>query len=267
MMSVRALVLVAAVGCGGGGGFPDAREIDGPPPGGTFTAAWAVTNTNGQAITCDEIGAISVTAVLRNRAVQGGSTEVFTCGTQMGTSPAVAPGLYDISFELTGTSGLLATIPAQQAVVITSGGDVRLAPLTFAVEATGGLKLTLATNKPGGNCGLAANNGAQITQTTIALQHVGSGTCEPVTFTISAGANQPAGMYVVNCANPVVAGCIENDQQLTVTGVPSGSYLVHIRGKSGNDCWSNNDQLPVPPLGRDLTRTLNLGFQMAMPSC
>lgn len=266
-MSVRTFLVLGAVGCGSGGGFPDAREIDGPPPGGTFTLDWSVTNTSNQPITCDEIGGLSVTAVVRNRGVEGGSTEVFTCATLLGTSAALAPGIYDIDFELNGVSGLIATAPKQMGLVITSQGNLQLAPVTFTVDATGGLKLNFTSNKPGGNCGLVANNGAGITATTITLQHVGAGTCEPVTFMVAAGASQPASSYTVNCGTPAVAGCIENDQQLSVAGVPSGSYVIHVRGRSGADCWTNDDQLPVPPVGRDLVRTLNLAFHLTMPSC
>lgn len=265
MMSVRSFLLLAAVGCGGGGGFPDARDDSAPPPGGTFTVDWSLLNASGQPITCDDIGAISMTALLRNRGVQGGSTEVFNCNTQMGTSPPLVPGTYDITFELNGISGAIPTPTplGQTGIEITSGGDVRLAPLAFMVNATGGLKLNFATNKPGGNCA----GGAAITATTVTLQHVGSGACEAVMFSISAGASGIAGMYTVNCATPMTTGCIESDQLLTATGVPSGSYQIHVRGKSGNDCWINNDQLPVPPVGRDLTRSLNLTAQLGMPSC
>ena len=274
MMSARGLVLTVAVaGCGSGGGFPDAPPIDSPPPLGTFSLAWSVTDTTGTGITCDQIGAQTVTALVRNRGVQGGSTEVFTCGTLMGTSQGVVAGTYDIGFELTGmggdpATGLIATAQKQQGIVVKPGENTPLAPLTFAVDAKGGLKLNLSTNKPGGNCGATAAMGAGITGVSITLLHTGPGTCEPVTFAIAAGASRPAGSYTVNCAMPTLAPCIDADQQLSVTGVPSGAYQIHVRGKVGAaDCWTNDDALPVPPLGRDLTRTLNLGFGAATPGC
>ena len=161
MTFVRACLLVVVVGCGSGGGFPDAQPIDAPTPGGTFSLDWSLTNTNSQPITCDDIGGLSVTALLRNRAVQGGSTEVFTCGTLMGTSQELVPGIYDIDFELNGVSGLIATAPKQMGIVVTSGGNVQLAPLTFAVDATGGMKLNFATDATGGNCAATASNGAR----------------------------------------------------------------------------------------------------------
>jgi len=155
MALVRLLVAcVVAAGCGSGGGFPDAA-VDSPPPGpGKFTVAWTVADANAQAIACSRISAATVTATLRNKFAVGGSTQVFTCGSSMGTSQAVPPGTYDISFELdSSTGGVLTTAPTQRDVVIADGQTTTLAPLAFTVEATGNLKLHLATNKAGGNCG------------------------------------------------------------------------------------------------------------------
>ncbi|CAN5922693.1 hypothetical protein BH11MYX3_BH11MYX3_35770 [soil metagenome] len=267
MSVVRGVVLSAAwlAGCGSGGGFPDAPPIDSPKPPGTFDLAWKVTDTSGNVITCDQIGAQTVTVLTRNRAIQGGSTEVFTCQTLMGTSGPLIAGTYDMSFELSGTggevgTGLIATAPQQSGIVITPGGKVELTPLTFAANATGGLKLNLASNKPGGNCGTVANNGAGITGMSLILQHAGTGTCEPITLTYPSNGTLPGGTYTVNCTNATIVPCIEADQALTATGVPSGGYQVHVRGKIGSaDCWANDDSMSIPPLARELVRTLNLG--------
>lgn len=277
MMCPRGLFLMAVaattLGCGSGGGFPDAPEIDAPLPPGTFTLDWSVTNTNNDVISCDSIGAQSVTVLLRNRGVQGGSTEVFTCPTLEGTSQGLAPGIYDLNFELVGSggpqpTGVIATSPAQMAIEIKSGENVRLSPLTFVVDATGGLELNLSTNTLGGNCAATAQDGAGITTMTLTLEHASDASCEPVTFNVSAGATGTAGTYTVDCATPVAVPCLAADQQLTVAGVPSGSYVVRVRGyKDAAACWTNNDTLPVPPLGRDLTRTLNLAFQTGTIGC
>lgn len=265
MSAVRGVILSTALvaACGDGGGFPDAPPIDMPAPGGTFNLAWTVKDTAGNAITCDQIGAQAVTVLTRNRAIQGGSTEVFTCSTLMGNSQGLVAGTYDMDFELGGVggavgTGIIATSPKQMGIVIQSGENVTLMPLAFAVNATGGIKLNLAANKPGGNCGSVATNGAGITGVTLTLQHTSGGACEPVTFTIAPNATLPGGSYTVNCASPTVAPCIEADQQLSVTGVKSDGYQLHVRGKVATvDCWSNDDTMPVPPLGRDVVRTLN----------
>lgn len=277
-MTCRSFLLPAVASlaaCGGGGGFPDAPIDVGPLPPGNFTLAWSLTDTMGAAITCEQIGAQSVTAILRDPDAQGGFTEVFTCQTGMGTSQGLAPASYDVRFELVGVGGpppdqVIATAPSQLSVPVVSGQSVALEPLTFAVDATGGLKLHLASGATGGNCGDVAASGAGITTMTITLDQMGGATCAPVTFAIGAGATLPAGTYTVDCTTPLVTGCIESDQELSVTGVASGSYAIHVRGYRDlvvDACFTNDDTLPVPPLGRDLVRTLNLGQQTLNPAC
>lgn len=257
----RALaVALALAACGDGGGFPDAPLPDSPVPGGTLSLQWSLTDTNGAAITCERLGAQVVTLVLRNRDVSGASTEVFVCSSMAGTTPKVAPGTYDVAFELQhGTFGLIAQASTQLGVVVESNQNTPLMPVTFVVDATGGLDLKIDANKPGGNCG-APPNGAGITGTSITLTRAPNQTCQPVTFTIS---GNPATMYTVNCANPTVVGCIENDQAITVMGVPTNTYQIHVRGKvAGVDCYINDDVLRVPPAGNTLTSTL-----MLAPGC
>jgi hypothetical protein len=276
MSAVRGVILstVLVAACGDGGGFPDAPPIDMPPPAGTFNLAWTVKDIGGNVLPCDQIGAQTVTVLTRNRAVQGGSTEVFTCSTLMGSSQGLTPGTYDMDFELGGLggavgTGIIATSPKQMGIVIQSGENVTLMPLAFAVDATGGIKINVTANKPGGNCGSVATNGAGITGMTLTLNHTSGGACEPVTFTIAPNATLPGGSYTVNCASPTVAPCIEADQQLSVTGVKSDGYQLHVRGKVATaDCWTNDDTMPVPPLGRDVIRTLNLAAATSgTPGC
>jgi hypothetical protein len=256
--------------CGSGGGFPDARVIDAPPPGGTFTLDWSVTDLGNQNVSCDKIGATSVTALAHNRAFEGGTTQVFTCSTGMGTSQAMTPGTYDIDFELDAVTGVLATSPVQHGVEIASDANVRLTPLEFSLDATGGVVLALNSGAGGGNCGLVGNGGAGITATTLTLVHNGDSTCEPQTVDISASTitGAMASTYTIDCATPVDGPCIETDQTISATGVPADSYTIHIRGKIGTaNCWSNNDSLQVPPLGATLQRTLNLSYASGTPGC
>ena len=209
-----------------------------------------------------------MTATLRNKGAVGGSTQVFTCGTGMGTSQGVTPGTYDIAFELDSTTGpVLAMAPTQRDVVIADGQTVVLTPLAFAVEATGGMKLHLATNKLGGNCG-TGTDGGKIDAMTISVAHQTTGPCEPIAFAISAGATKPAGTYTINCTTPTSTACIESDQELTATAVPSDKYTFKIQGDTvGVHCWNNTDQVTVPPLGGTLTKTLNLAHADGTPGC
>ncbi|MEJ7601409.1 MAG: hypothetical protein WKG01_26130 [Kofleriaceae bacterium] len=264
MSKLFVLSLLAA--CGSGGGFIDAAERDdAPPPGGTFSAQWTVTDADGMPVGCSQIGGQFVTVTLRNRATPFGTNQVFSCTSLGGQSPVVDVGIYDMRFELSGTTGVLATSVEQLGVEIVSAQNTPLAPLTFAVDATGGLALKLDAGKAS-NCG-AGPAGAGITSTTITLEHASNLACEPVTFTISAGATKPATTYTVNCATPVVGPCIEDDQTLRVTRMPSDGYRIHVRGRIGAvSCFTNDDSLQVPAMSMVLTRTLNLAQQVT-PGC
>lgn len=272
MSRALALVTTTLVGCGDGGGFPDAPPIDAAAVPGTFTLAWSVANMAGTPITCDQIGAQAVTALMRNHKIHGGATEVFTCSTLMGMSQTLVAGTYDASFDLNGVggdpvTGIIATAPSQLAFEIKPGENTVLTPLAFRVNATGGMKLNLQTSATVDNCASATGTNAGITTNTITVTKTSDGMCAPLLFNISAGAAGTARTYMVDCTTPVSAACIERDQELTVTGVVSGSYAINVKAHIGamTDCFTNVDQLPVPPLGRDVVRTLNLA--PSTPAC
>jgi hypothetical protein len=245
-------------GCGGGGGFPVDAEPPPPPAKAKFALSWSGTDPNAQTITCDQVGGTFVTVTLRNRAVQGGETESFSCASMMATSLlSFTPGVYDLTFELSGAGGSLATATPAMGIELKSGETATLDPITFQVDATGGMALLLETGATGGNCG----GGAGVVSTTISLTHTG-GACEPVTFGIAAGATGTAGSYTVDCANPPVAACIDHDQTLSVPSLPSGSYRIDVKATVGvNDCYLTNQTIVVPPQGGTLTQTLDLTHQ------
>jgi hypothetical protein len=263
------LVLGLLLGaCGSGGGFPDANIIDSPPETGAFSLAWTVTDANQQPISCDRIGAVALTVTYHNRAYSGAQTEVFTCATGSGMGTGLVVGSYDFDYELDATTGPLATVMGPRQVTISSGQTAALPRVSFAVQAVGALDLTLQTGKSGGNCGALATMGAGITSTTITLVHSTTTACEPITLAISAGATKPAGSYVIDCTTPVVGPCIEHDQHLTAPSVPSDGYTIHVRGNIGaTPCWSNNDTLQVPALGKTLMRGLNLVLATGTTGC
>jgi hypothetical protein len=249
---MKRLLVVAFAACGGGGGFPTDSAPEAPPPGGRFQLSWSVTDLAANTIPCGSIGANFVTVTLRNRAIQGASTEVFSCTSGMATSLLTfAPGIYDLSFELGGTTGLIGTAPAVQGIEIVANQTVTIEPIAFAVDNTGKLEVFINTGVTGGNC----NGGAAVDNFTITLEHTGAA-CEPVTFAIDPG---PPNSYAVDCANPVLANCIDNDQKLSVATLPSGSYRIAVRGKVGGiDCWTNTSTINVPPNSQTLMQTLNL---------
>lgn len=261
---MRGALFVLLAACGGGGGFPDAPAKDAPEVG-TFSATWSVIDQNSQPLPCDRIGGQTMTVLVHNKAFDGGSTQIFTCSTGMGTSQAILAGTYKFDFELGGTVGLLAKSAAQDNVDIPANTTTPLSPLVFQVQATGALDLNLSSGNAGGNC----ENGAGIQGFTLSANHNSDATCEPLTLAISAGATKPAQTYTIDCTTPVVTNyCIETDQQITVSNVPSDGYTVHIRGKvNGVDCYKNDDSIQVPPLDKTLTRTLNLARQTQITGC
>jgi hypothetical protein len=98
---------------------------------------------------------------------------------------------------------------------------------------------------------------------TITLEHSSDQTCAPLTFSLSGG-----GTYTVDCANPVVAACIDSTETLTVASVPSDNYTIHVKGYVGSTlCWTNNDSLQVPSQAATLTKTLNLAYATSTPGC
>jgi hypothetical protein len=259
---------LAFAACGGGGGFPDARPPDSAGPTGTFSVSWTVNDQNHKPISCDRIAAQTMTVLVHNLEVEGGLPEAFTCGTGMGMSQGFQPGTYEMDFELSGTFGTLARGIKQAPVQIEPNANVELDPVTFEVEAIGGVVLKVSAGKVGGNCGAQNANGAGIEQVSITLTHNSDGTCAPITFTISDGATQLGGTYTVNCTTPVVRGCIESDQTISAQGIASDSYTIKIRGLiTGKQCWLNMDTIQVPPLNKLLIRTLNLAQQTQTPGC
>ena len=260
MTSARAFVLALLCACGDGGGFPDAPGPPDAAPMGTMSLDWSLVKmSDGSPVGCDQVGGVTVTLVLRNRAVQGGFTEVFSCSTGMGTTPQIPIGTYDVRFELTGVTGLITTGAEQMGIVVGANTNTPLSPVTFTVNAVGGLDLRIDSLKTGGNCGTVASGGAGIVEMSITLNHTSGGACEPATLMI---ATTPARTYTINCGTPVRTPCFDAATAVTGANLPSDSYVIHVRGYqtmgSPTACFVNDDSIRVPPNAMALMRTLNL---------
>jgi hypothetical protein len=249
------VLMVAA--CGGGGGFPTDGAPEAQLPKGKFAMTWAVTDSGGNPISCAQVGGNFVTVTLKPQGGFGSESESFSCASLMSTSLlSFAPGIYDFSFELIG-NGRLSVGPQQLAVEIKSNETTNLAPVAFAVDATGKLELFVNTGVTGGNC----TGGAGVATTLISLTHQGGGPCEAVTFAIAAGASEPAGTYTIDCTTPF-NGCIDADQKLTVTSLPSGGYNLSVNARVGAaECYKGAVGLTVPAMSATLMQTLNLTQQ------
>jgi hypothetical protein len=265
---LAALVALAVGGCSGcdDGGFPTDALAPDATLRGTVSLAWSLTDLMGRPIACEDVDASFVFLELRSQSSLGGAVASFACGNSPSTSSAIDVGTYDVRFELHGQSLTSVSAPPQNGIVIAAGQDTRLVPVTFMVDTNGRLVLGLTAPPATSNCKSTSLMGAGITGTTITLVRAGGG-CAPVTFIRTRGPTT-LGSYQVNCSSPQVASCIENDETLTVSSMPSGPYTIHVRGKIGAvDCWANDDSLTVPAQGKARIETLNLAFQAGTPGC
>ncbi len=259
------LGLASSAGCGGcdGGGF-DAGITDVSAGEARVSFAWSLSDpATGGTVTCDKVDA-NATVFVEIRGAGTVSSAVFACKSLQAVSDPLTPGTYRFLYELhlSATGGV---VPAagQSGVVVSAGQSVALAPITFPVDATGGLELMLQAGAAG-NCGAA---GAGISEMSISLEHAGAAGdtgCEPVLIQLSGRSDT----YNANdCSSPPAVRCIESSETLTVPGLPSGPYQIHVRGKEGMlDCWGNNDTIRVPPQGKALRQTLHL-VRLATPGC
>jgi hypothetical protein len=261
---VPILAFVGAASCGGGGGFP--VDASGPPAPGTVTLAWSLTDLAGAPITCAQVGANTIALTLQGHTTAGALVSL-SCDQGTGTSQSLSPDTYDVSIELHGAGLTAVKVAAQNNVIVKPGANVALSPVVFPVDPHGAIVFSIKVPQADTNCGGAADQGAGITSTTITLQHDDSGPCEPVTFTHTKGATMLAS-YTVDCSSPMVANCIERDEALTATGLPSGGYTVHVVGKiNAAACWRNDDTVQVPPQGSTQSGTWNLALQKAVAGC
>jgi len=249
------VALAVTEGCGGSNSDTPAR--------GSISLAWSITGVDHQPATCEQVGAATVRVRMRNRA-GAASDASFPCGKSPSTTEVLA-GPYEISIQLLAVDGAeLAAGPEQAAVTVAGGQVTTLTPVVFVMDAKGSLALALATPPSTSNCKPPTAGGADITAISITLERAAGG-CAPVTFIRSRGGAQ-VGTYQVNCGTPQNAGCIENDETLTVPSMDPGAYIVRVQGKIGGSlCWSLDGVLEVPP-GSRVARTLNL-THFGAPGC
>lgn len=259
----RAWIVLALAACGDDTGPPDARRIDAEPPGGTVSLTWSIEDTDGNAVTCAEVGATSVSVTLVPTETPFGVTDVIECGMLEGTSREVLAGRYNVSVSLVGVTAEPVLFPNVQ---VESGQDTVLGAAGFEVVVEGGFEFRIVAGGSG-NCA----GGADISSVSIVLTDAAS-TCVPVTFDIAAGGGGgTAGTYTTDCTTPAAyPTCIEDDQTITVAPtLPSGTYRMAITGFVGADaCWTRNPQFNVPA-GGEIEKLLpqNLTLDTDIPAC
>jgi hypothetical protein len=250
--------LVIALACGlfAAACGDDAEVADaGPPPDaaitqGTMSFTWDVNDTDMNALMCGDVGAITVRVSMTPSAGGFAVIDALSCNSGMGTTRPLDAGTYNVTMELRGTAGLLSQTATMNNVDVVAGGDTPLGNIVFEVLAQGNFEFDVDTSATGLNCDSDMNDGAGITDVLFELRD-SSNQCVNVAMDIAAGAAEPAGTYNTDCAT-MYGACIENDQTITVTGVPSGAYQLTIRAwKGGLECWMRAPQFNVP--GNDLS--------------
>jgi hypothetical protein len=219
---------------------------------------WALDDVMGRSVPCDQVGATMVEAATTSQGMPG-PTENFLCGLAQGQSEGFVPGAYDVGFTLTSTSGNLGTAPVQSGVTIVGGQNTQLQPITFTIDATGNMALTLSTGMTS-NC---TGSPRAMQTVSISVDHTPNNTCAPMTLDIAAGAGTPASTYMNDCTMMKHA-CIENDQTIAASlPVVSGRYAFTVRGQISNvNCWAADVVVTVPPLGTVVTQTIPLSYSM-----
>jgi hypothetical protein len=247
---------VLLVACGDDAGLPDARVIDGSPPGGTLSLTWTLADGE-TPVTCDQVGAATVTLSIIPVGLPFGVTEAFGCTSAQGTTRVIAAGRHDITATL-GGGGAIAPAVLRLGVEVRSNEVTAVEPIAFDVDATGGLRARVSAFGVAANCA-EAPGGAGIEGVTLRLRTSG-GTCVPTTFAIAAGATRPAATFVDDCAAPALASCIDADQDIVVASAASGRYRLAIEGRVGDTaCWAASPAVRIPAGGAEVSiGTVNL---------
>lgn len=246
------IVALSAASCSDDVGLPDARPPTDAAVPGQLSFSWTVGYMSA-ALTCAELGASSVAVEIVPQGAVFGVVDSFSCASGMGTSRQLAPGTYDLTISLEGAGGTLGGPILRLGAIVASSETRAVDPVAFEVEPFGDLVFRISTGT-NGNCTAEASGGAGITATRIELRD-SAGTCVPTTFTISAGASQPGGTYVSDCAAATHA-CIATDQDVSAADVRAGQHSMVLTGLvDGQACWRRTSSFVVR--SNDLTTTLN----------
>jgi hypothetical protein len=258
------LAAVMIVGCGGGDGGADAGDIDAPVTRGTIAFAWAIQDTNGDPLACDDIGAGSVSITATPAAGGFGQVDPFSCAAGSGVSQPLEPTTYNVQFRLSGTAGTMDEPAAMTGVEVVANQQVDLGSITFAVDPVGNITFQVDTGASAGNCDPEGSGGGDLSSLIIELRD-DEDICIPTTFAVDDPNDANAPDYVSDCSGSATAGCLENDVTLTVADADSGPHSLVIRGfKAGTECYSRTSQFTIP--GADLTLDLPTQSLMLMPT-
>jgi len=258
------LAITAGAACSDDAAAIDAGPIDAPAPG-RLSLSWTISH-NSMDLTCAELSAVSVTIEIIPDGAAFGVVDSLSCTSGSGETRDLAPGLYAVRVSLDGSGGTLDGPYGFGDLTVTSGQTTAVDPVTFDVDPVGDLQFRITTPTTG-NCADPGTGGGGITATTLELRD-STGTCVPTTFTIAAGAGQPAGTYASDCGGASY-GCIDGDQDVSASAVRSGDHSLVVTGAVGNqDCWSKTQGFVVRSAGQlTVLNPIVLSVNSTNPQC
>ncbi len=245
LLSALALFPLSLAACGDDGGAAvDASTIDAPVPAGTFSLGWTISDGSAT-ITCDDVGAVSLSVSVVEQSAGSGSVDAFTCAGGQATSRQFPPGTYDMTIDLraSGSRSLIDSPVQVRDIVITDGAVTALPDQVFTVVPTGGFSFSINSLASAGNCETVANSGAEIVGFEFVLEDK-DGNCVDAAFNIDSGASS----YTNNCTTPEAAhGCIDADKVISVNPFASGPYVLKVNGQITGpfDCYSRVSSFTV----------------------
>lgn len=121
----------AAMGCDETTGYPDSRPPDATPLPGSLSLTWTI-ESGGVPATCADVGGISLRLGIREIDSPLGTAEAFGCESGAGTAPEVTPGTYQLTFDLIGAGGTVASAPTQTNVVVEPSTTTDLGNIVLA---------------------------------------------------------------------------------------------------------------------------------------
>ncbi len=260
---VADVALSVAPGCQGcqGPPPPDARIADAGEDAdeatGTVSLASSMVDLSGSTVGCDLIDPGETILRMANLSGSASAEVSLPCSIGAVVSPPIPAGMYGMTPELYSDGVLLSSAPEQRNVIVWSGTNTPLLPAKFVVDDSGSLSVSITAQPATKNCQPATSGGAGITTNTIILTHA-SGECAPITM-IRKRDGVSVGQYEVNCNTPMVTSCVESNEELTASGVASGSYTIRVRGRvRAIDCWFWMGPLRIPAGGKSTTAALIL---------
>jgi hypothetical protein len=102
------------LGCGSGGGFPDAPAKQPPSDPGTIALSWSLVDSSGSATTCGSANATSVVVAITQEGTAEQFGQTFACSFGQAVTGSLPMASYDLTFGLYDASSTLLSMGSAQ---------------------------------------------------------------------------------------------------------------------------------------------------------